>query len=248
MAIRSLTDPSPSNYAVFFHHGYYRHVLWTTFKEAGIVTAATALLGYPYAYLMHLAGRRAKIVLGAIVLIPLWSSLLVRTYAWTVLLQYTGVVNTVLHRLGLIDQPLTLMRNTLGVTIGMTHVLLPIMVLPIFAAMRRVEPELTAAAMGLGARRAAAFRRVFFPLTLPGLLAGSLLVFVLALGYYITPALLGSPQNEMFSELIVQQFSTFLNFGVGSALAMILLAVTLLVVGVGSRIINVGRAVGYGSE
>ena len=146
MGIRSFTDPSPANYKVFFQQGFYQHVLWTTFKTAGIVTGMCILLGYPYAYYMHHAGPRMRVLLGGLVLIPLWSSLLVRTYAWTVLLQYTGVINTVLMKLGLIDQPLTLMRNTLGVTIGMTHILLPVMVLPIYAAMRRIEPELMAAA------------------------------------------------------------------------------------------------------
>lgn len=248
MAARSVSDPSPANYLVFTESPVYAKVLWTTIRTSLIVTAVCLLLGYPYAYVMHHAGRRGQAVLVALVLVPFWSSLLVRTYAWTVLLQDTGVINSLLRRVGLIDESLALMRNTLGVTIGMSHILLPFMVLPIFATMRRIDPDLVPAAEGLGARPAAAFRRVFLPLSLPGVLAGCLLVFVLALGFYITPALLGNPQNAMFSELVVNMVSERLRFGTGSALAVTLLAVTLVLLGVGSRFVRIGRVLGYEDE
>ena len=245
MGARSVTDPSPANYGVFFESPVYAKVLWTTLRTSFVVTVVSLLLGYPYAYVMHHAKPRAQAALIALVIVPFWSSLLVRTYAWTVLLQDTGVVNSLLKRLALIDQPLALMRNTLGVTVGMSHILVPFMVLPIFATMRRIDVDLIPAAEGLGARPFAAFRRVFLPLSLPGVFAGCLLVFVLALGFYITPALLGNPQNAMFSELVVNMVSERLEFGVGSALAITLLAVTLVLLWVGSRFVRVSEALGY---
>jgi putative spermidine/putrescine transport system permease protein len=245
MGARSVTDPSPANYRVFFESPVYAKVLWTTLRTSFVVTVVSLLLGYPYAYVMHHARPRVQVALIALVIVPFWSSLLVRTYAWTVLLQDTGVVNSLLKRLALIDQPLALMRNTLGVTVGMSHILVPFMVLPIFATMRRIDVDLIPAAEGLGARPFAAFRRVFLPLSLPGVFAGCLLVFVLALGFYITPALLGNPQNAMFSELVVNMVSERLDFGVGSALAMTLLAVTLVLLWVGSRFVRVSEALGY---
>lgn len=248
MGMRSVTDPDPSNYKVFVQSSLYLKVLWTTIRTSLIVSAGCLLLGYPYAYVMHHASKRAQTVLAALVLIPFWSSLLVRTYAWTVLLQDSGVINSLLTRIGLIDEPLELMRNTLGVTIGMTHILLPFMVLPVFATMRRIDPDLVPAAEGLGARPSMAFRRVFLPLSLPGVFAGTLLVFVLALGFYITPALLGSPQNAMFSELVVNMVSQRLQFGIGSALAVTLLAVTLVLLGIGSRFVRIPEALGYQEE
>jgi putative spermidine/putrescine transport system permease protein len=151
-------------------------------------------------------------------------------------------------RFGLIDEPVALMRNTLGVTIGMSHILLPFMVLPIYATMRRIDPDLVPAAEILGARPVKAFRRVFLPLSTPGILAGCLLVFVLALGFYITPALLGSPQNAMFSELVVNMVSERLQFGTGSALAMTLLVVTLIMLLIGSRFVRFSEALGYQEE
>jgi putative spermidine/putrescine transport system permease protein len=238
MGIRSFTDPSPANYRIFVDSPVYSRTLVTTFQTAFLVTAVCLLLGYPYAYAMHQAGRTVAGVLAILVLVPFWSSLLVRTYAWTVWLQDSGVINSMLRRAGVIDQPLELMRNTLGVTIGMTHILLPFMVLPLYAVMRRIDPELTPAAASLGARPFAAFRRIFLPLSLPGVFAGSLLVFVLALGFYITPALLGNPQNAMISELIVRQVSQQLQFGIGAALGMVLLVLTLLVLGIGSRFVR----------
>jgi len=190
--------------------------------------------------------RRARTaaLLGFLVLLPFWLSLLVRTYAWTVWLQDTGVINTVLQELGITNHPLGLIRNTLGVTIGMTHILLPFMVLPLYAVMRRIDPELTPAASSLGAPPFAAFRKVFLPLSLPGILAGSLLVFVLSLGFYITPALLGSPQNAMISELIVNQVSEQLQFGIGAAIAMVLLGLTLVVLFLGTRFVRLQDVMG----
>lgn len=235
MAVRSLTDPSPANYSLLIQSSLYRNVLWTTVWTSAVVTVVCFVLGYPFAYMMHTAGPKTAALLGIVVLLPFWSSFLVRSYAWMVLLQNTGVINQTLMRSGIVDEPIQLMRNTLGVAIGLTHVFLPFMVLPIYAAMRRVDPDLVPAAGTLGARPFTAFRRIFFPLTLNGVYAGCLLVFVLALGFYITPALLGSPRNAMYSELVVIQVTELLNFGAGSALAIVLLMVTVALLALGSR-------------
>jgi putative spermidine/putrescine transport system permease protein len=242
---RSVTDPGPEAYAIFVESPVYTRVLVTTFRTALIVTAICLLLGYPYAYVMHRAGPRLTAVLMALVLLPFWSSLLVRTYAWVVILQDSGVINSFLQGIGLIGRPLPLIRNLLGVTLGMSQILLPFMVLPIYAFMRRIDWDLPRAAAGLGASPFTAFRRVFLPLSIPGVYAGSLLVFVLALGFYITPAVLGSPRNALLSELVVNQVTRQLEFGVGSAIGMVLLACTLVVLAIGSRFTRVGAAVGY---
>jgi putative spermidine/putrescine transport system permease protein len=237
-AIRSLTDPGPENYTVFADDPVYLRSLLTTFATALLVTLVALVLAYPYAYLMYRARPWAAGVLMLLVLLPFFTSLLVRTYAWTVWLQQTGIINSALLNLGVIDSPLALMRNTLGVTIGMTHSLLPFMVFPIYAAMRGVPANLMPAAMSLGAPGRLAFRTVFVPLTTTGILSGSLIVFVMSLGYYVTPALLGSPQNAMLSEHVVNQVEQQLEFGLGSALGMVLLLVTLVVLFLGTRLVR----------
>jgi putative spermidine/putrescine transport system permease protein len=245
VALRSVTDPSPANYLVFGESSVYGRTLAVTFRTALVVTAAAVLLGYPYAYAMHRAGRRGAALLGALVLLPFWSSPLVRSFAWAALLEENGVVNNLLLGLGVVEAPVPLMRNSFGVTVGMTHILLPFMVLPLYAAMRRVDPDLMQAAGSLGARPGAAFRRVFLPLTLPGVLAGGLLVFVLSLGFFIVPAMLGSPRNAMFSELIVTEVTVLLKFGVGSAMGMVLLAITLALLWLGRRVVKLDQLLGY---
>jgi len=248
MVWRSLTDPGPSNYATFAETGTYARVLWVTIRTALLVTVASLILGYPYAYMMIKAGGKLRLALVGLVLLPFWSSILVRTYAWTVLLQDTGVINSVLMKLGLISDSLPLMRNDLGVTIGMTQILLPMMVFPIYAVMRRIDADLLPAAEGLGARPSRAFVRVFMPLSMPGVFAGSLLVFVVSLGFYITPALLGSPSNTMFSVIVAHTIQQQVDFGLGSALGVILLVVTLVLLWIGSRVVRLGDVFGYSSE
>lgn len=244
MVWRSLTDPSPQNYVRFFEEAVYARVLLTTLRMALLVTVTCLLLGYPYAYLMNRVGRSWQWFLAIIVLLPFWSSLLVRTYAWTILLRDAGLINWLLMNLGVIDRPMRLMGNATGTVIGMTHVLLPFMVLPIIASMRRFDPDLAIAAAGLGARPIKVFWRIFFPLTLPGVMAGCLLVFVLAVGFYITPAILGG-RTAFFSMIIVLQVSRLLEFGFGSALGVILLAVVLLIVAIGSRLVRLDDLLGH---
>lgn len=230
IAFRSVTDPGPHNYVTVLGDPVYRKVLGTTFRIAFITTLATMALGYPYAYLMSRSSRGVAALMTGVVLMPFWSSLLVRTFSWTVLLQDTGLINTLLIHLRFISQPLSLIRTGLGVEIGMVHVLLPYMVLPLYATMSGIDRTLIAAAEGLGAAPRRAFRRIFLPLSLPGVYAGATLVFMLSVGFYITPSLLGDPGDAMLGEVIVNQVTHF-GFGLGAALGMVLLIVTLAILG-----------------
>jgi putative spermidine/putrescine transport system permease protein len=246
MAVRSVTDlPTGSesdplaNFRRFFGGEANLRVLGNTFWIAGISTLGCLVIGYPFAYLMRLASPRWAGLLLIAVLVPFWSSLLVRTYAWQVILRDTGLINSTLQGWGLIDEPLDLYQTTTGVLLGMTQILLPFMVLPLFTTMARIDPELTKAAANLGASPTRAFLRVFLPLSVPGVLAGSLLVFVLALGFYITPALLGSPKDTMLSAFIATRVQQQLDWGLASAMALVLIAVTLLVLFLASRVIHV---------
>ena len=241
MSIRSVTDPvgaGLSNYERFFAEEAYVRVLLNTFWIAVLATVVCLVIGYPFAYLMTIVpGRLAGLLLIA-VLLPFWSSLLVRTFAWQVLLRDTGIINRFLLDLGVISEPLTLIRTTGGVIVGMSHILLPFMVLPLYAVMRRIDPEFSRAAANLGASPMSAFLRIFVPLSLPGVLAGCLLVFILALGFYITPALLGGLRDQMISQLIVQQIQQRLDWGFGTAMSVLLVGITLVILFVASRAIK----------
>ena len=244
VSLRSVTDfPKPTddvfaNYSRFVASAANLRVLANTFWVAALATVVCLALGYPYAYLMNIVRPRMAGLLLIAVLVPFWSSLLVRTYAWQVILRDTGIINTFLLDSGFIEEPIPLIRTTLGVMLGMSQILLPFMVLPIYAVMRRIDPEYTRAAANLGATPLAAFRRVFLPLSLPGVLAGSLLVFVLALGFYITPALLGSPKDTMISQFIANAVQQRLDWGIGATMAVILMGLTLVVLFVASRFIR----------
>ncbi len=242
----SVTEPEVGigNFREFVDSPVFGRVLWTTLRLSALVTLFCLLIGYPYAYLLAASGPRMRALLLVAVLVPLWSSILVRTYAWTVLLQRNGVVNNLLIDLGLTDEPIVLLRNTTGVLIGMTHILLPFMVLPIYAVMRRVDHTLVTAAESLGARPSRAFAAVYLPLSLPGVLAGALLVFVISLGYYITPALLGGPREKMIGAMVVEQVQVVRNWGMGATLAVVLLAVTVAVLLALGRIVRLDRVLG----
>jgi putative spermidine/putrescine transport system permease protein len=229
------------NYARLAGASVYVKVLANTFEIGAIVTIIALLLGYPLAFLLATARPRvAGVMLGGIML-PLWTSLLVRTYAWMVLLGRRGVVNGALQSLGLLETPLPLLYNRTGVTIGMVHVLLPFMVLPIYSVMKGVDVELVKAAQNLGANRFQSFLRVFLPLSLPGVAAGCLLVFVTALGFFVTPALLGGRGDMMIAMLIETEVRELLDWGFASALAVVLLAVTATILIVVQRILSIDR-------
>ena len=238
---RSFTDPAPGvgNYRQFFAGTVYIDVLTNTFVMAIAVTLVCLAIGYPYAYLMTLATSSWRGLLMVLVLVPFWTSLLVRSFALLLLLRDTGALNESLQGLGLISEPIMLVRNFSGVLIGMVQVMLPFMVLPLYATMRGLDRRLLDAAQSLGARPAFAFWRIFVPLSTPGIAAGALLVFIQSLGFYITPALLGGSRNMMLGELIVEQVSTQLNWGFAAAMATILLATTLVLLAVASRFVDV---------
>ena len=241
MGARSFTDPPGaglSNYQKFFAEQAYVRILTNTFWIALLATLSCLVVGYPFAYLMTIVSGRLAGVLLIAVLLPFWSSLLVRTFAWQVILRDTGVINRFLLDLGLIHDPLALIRTTGGVILGMSHILLPFMVLPLYAVMRRIDPEFGRAAANLGASPTTAFVRVFVPLSLPGVLAGCLLVFILALGFYITPALLGGLKDQMISQLIVAQIQQRLDWGFGTAMSVLLVGITLVFLFIASRAIR----------
>jgi ABC-type spermidine/putrescine transport system permease subunit I len=207
--------------------GLYVRVLLGTLQIGLYVSLVCLVLGYPVAHFLATASARWATIGFVFLLLPFWTSLLVRTYAWMVLLGRNGVFNRLLLDLGAIDAPLPLLNNRTGVVIGMVHVLLPYMVLPIFNALRKVDPNLVHAAEGLGAPFHAIFRRIYVPLTIHGVVAGVTLVFVLSLGFFITPALLGGGRVVMIANLIEQQVREFLNWAFAGALSVLLLGATL---------------------
>jgi putative spermidine/putrescine transport system permease protein len=216
-------------------------VFGRTLLVSGLVTLFCFLLGYPIAYLLCTLPARSSNLLMILVLLPFWTSLLVRTTAWIVLLQKEGVINSLLLALGVISAPLELMFNRFGVVIAMTHILLPFMILPLYSVMKMVSPSYVRAARSLGASPWTAFWKVYFPQSLPGVSAGGLLVFILAIGYYITPALLGGAGDQMISYFIADNLSRSLNWGLASALGGILLAGVLALYAVYERYVGIAN-------
>lgn len=243
LLLRSVSFPTwgIQNYATIFQETLFLRVLANTVAISGAVTLISLLLGYPYAYLMATGSPVTQRVMAFVVLVPFWTSILVRTYAWLVLLQRRGLVNRTLEWSGLITEPLDLVHNRIGVYIGMTQVLLPFMVFPLFAVMSRIDRGHLQAAANLGAPPARVFARIFLPLSLPGVIAGVLLVFILSLGYYITPALLGGPGDIMIAQLIQEQIGEFGEWGIGAALATVLLVGTIVLAALLNRFIKLDR-------
>jgi putative spermidine/putrescine transport system permease protein len=205
------------------------------------VTLLCLVLGYPVAYLLATLPAAKSNRLMLLVIVPFWTSLLVRTTAWYVLLQPGGVINSLLMGMGLVSHPLPLLFNRTGVLIGMTHILLPYMILAIYSVMKGVSPVYMRAAQSLGAHPVTAFIRIYVPQTLPGVGAGCFLVFVLALGYYITPALLGGAGDEMISQLIATQTNEQLNWGLAGALSAYLVIFTAVFYFVFNRLVGIDR-------
>ena len=214
-------------YRELFENPTYFTVILLTFKMVTVVTAVCLVLGYPLAFVMvGLSPRTAKLV-RILVVIPLLTSVLVRPYAWMVLLGPRGFVDQALQAIGLIDQPIKLILNFTGVIVGMVYVMLPFMVLTLESVMRNIDPNLIRASHNLGASRWDAFWRIFMPLSLPGVAGGALLVFIMSLGYYITPALLGGPRDVVIAMLIARQVEFSMNWSFASSLATLLLVLTL---------------------
>jgi putative spermidine/putrescine transport system permease protein len=225
----SVEGGSLAHYEKALTDGLYVRVLLDTLLIAAYVSVACLILGYPVAYFLSIAPSPWPAIGFAFVLLPFWTSVLVRTYGWMVLLGRNGIVNRALLDAGLIDAPLPLLNNLAGVLIGMTHVLLPYMIFPLYAVMKRMDRGILLAAEGMGASGWQVFSRIYLPLTLPGVLAGVTLVYVLSIGFFITPALLGGGRVAMVAVLIEQQVRTFLNWGFAAALSAVLLAATLIV-------------------
>lgn len=238
LLLTSIEWGSFSGYEKALTDGLYAGVLLDTLRVALVVTAICLALAYPVAYFLAHASRLWAAIGFACLLLPFWTSVLVRTYAWMILLGRNGIVNRALIDFGLVTEPLPLLYNEAGVVIGMVHVLLPYMVFPIYAVMVRIDRDLVAAAAGLGASPWRIFTRIYFPLTLPGAYAGAVLVFVIALGFFITPALLGGGRVMTIGLLIEQQVRQFLDWPFAAALSALLLAAALLVQGTFQRVLR----------
>lgn len=240
--MRSVTEPEVGlhNYSALLGSATYLRVLVNTFLVAGLVTLITLLIAFPVAWALAILPRPWSTVVFAIIVLSMWTNLLTRTFAWMVLLQQTGVINRSLLTLGLIDRPLPLVNNLVGVTIGMVYIMLPFMILPIVSVMRKIDPAIVQAAALCGATRWQTLHRVLVPLVAPGVAAGGLMVFVMALGYFITPALLGGTANMMLAEFIVQQVQSLMNWGMGGAAAFVLLVVTLGLYALQLRLLGLG--------
>jgi putative spermidine/putrescine transport system permease protein len=229
LLLRSVSDPDwgLQNYRELVGTVTYARVMGNTFLVASVVTLITVLVGFPVAWLLAIIPSRAARLLMNILLLSMWTNLLVRTYAWMVLLQQTGFINKMLMASGLIDAPLVMVNNLVGVTIGMTYIMVPFLVMPLHATMKSIDPSILRAAAICGASQWQAFTRVLLPLAAPGLASGALMVFVMSLGYFVTPALLGGTANMMLAELIAQLVQSLLNWGLAGAVALMLMVVTL---------------------
>jgi len=229
LLLRSVLEPEPGlgNYVALLGSTTYTRILVNTFTVSAVVTVVTLAVGFPTAWALALMPPFWSRLIFGILLLSMWTNLLTRTYAWMVLLQRTGVINRTLIDLGIISQPIPLVNNLTGVTIGMSYIMLPFVILPLYAVIRRIDPAVLQAAALCGATRAQAFRRVLLPLVTPGLVVGGLMVFVMSLGYFVTPALLGGTANMMLAELIAQFVQSLVNWGMGGAAALVLLSVTL---------------------
>ncbi|MBP0493215.1 ABC transporter permease [Pararoseomonas indoligenes] len=244
----SVTEPRPGfgNYERLFTSESVQRVILTTLRIGVVTTAIALLLGYALAFRVAMAGPRAQRWWLLAVLVPLWISVLVRAFAWVTLLRRQGLVNEGLLAIGAISEPLPLVWNEFGIIVGMVHYMVPYAVLPMLSAMREIDPRVLAAARGLGASRASAFLRVFLPLSMPGVIAAGVLVFIFSLGFYITPALLGGGKTLMAAEWIKLQILDLIRWGLGAMMATVLVVAILVTLAVFSRLVNLRRLFGSG--
>lgn len=237
---------SLENYERMITRKSYGRIFVTTFQISLLTTGLCIVIGYPLAYFMSQLPSRFANIFMITVLLPFWTSLLVRTYAWLVLLQKKGLVNDWAISLGLWDEPIKMVHNMTGTLIGMVHIMLPFLILPVYNAMKAIDKDYLKAAANLGASPCRAFWTVFFPLSTPGLIAGSLMVFVLCLGFFVTPAVLGGGKVIMVSMKIVSNIEQFVNWGAASALGVVLLVVTVIMLWIASRFLKSGSLSGGG--
>jgi ABC-type spermidine/putrescine transport system permease subunit I len=215
-----------ANFTRIWTEGAYVDIFIATFEISALVTVICVLLGYPLAFCLSQLPQRWSGILLLGVLIPFWTSILVRTYAWLVILQRKGIVNNLLIHLGVIHTPLSLVNNMTGTVIGMVHVMMPFLVLPLYASMRTIDVGYMRAAANLGASPTRAFWQIFFPLSMPGLVAGLILTFILCLGFYITPAVLGGGKVQMIAQRVAASVSLYPTWGPAAALGVVLLVLT----------------------
>ncbi|MBX3566500.1 MAG: ABC transporter permease [Rhizobiaceae bacterium] len=220
----------------FLESNAYMRIIWRTLFVSLEVTLVTILLGYPLAYWTTKLRPRLRMIVLALVVMTFWVSILVRTYAWIVILGNAGLVNRSLHWLGITSKPVEFLYNELGIVIGMTNVLLPFLVLPLYAAMLRVDQRLLQVAETLGASRLRIFWQVFFPLTVPTLAASSILVFILSLGFYITPAVLGGGKVPLIANMMDLLINRFARWEIAAVVSVVLMAITLTLYAVYQRL------------
>ncbi|MBN8942965.1 MAG: ABC transporter permease [Rhizobiales bacterium] len=242
----SVTEPQPGidNFALLATSASIQRMLWTTARISVITTLITLVLAYVVSYVLVHASERVQRWMFLGVLVPLWISVLVRAFAWFVLLRREGLINNTLISTGLIDTPLNLIWNETGVMIGMIHYMLPFGILPIYSNMRDIDQRCIAAARGLGATRGVAFRKVFLPLSMPGVVGAGILVFIFSLGFFVTPAILGGGKTLMIAEYIKVQILEIVRWGVGTMLAATLLVVIGGLLAVLSRIVDLRKLFG----
>jgi putative spermidine/putrescine transport system permease protein len=240
----TLPEPGLGQYVRVFTDPIVLGVLWRTARVCVLVTLITVVVAYALAYVWVYGGRIASAVVTFGVLIPFWISTLTRAFGWLALLYNRGIVNTALTDLGIITVPLTLVRNEIGVVIGITHFMIPFAVLPLASSMRQVDARVLMAARGMGASRLRTFWAVFVPMTRPGIVGAALITFIFALGFFITPAILGGGRSVLVAEFIyVQTFQT-VNWGLAGAISVVLVAVMALVMGLFLRLTSARRLVG----
>lgn len=236
VAVMSLTEGQGAvrNYTRALTTPLYQRTLVNTFVTAGIVTVCALIVGFPVAYLMSVSSRRAAMLILLLITMSFWTSFLVRTFAWMVILGNSGPYMWLAQAIGW-DSPPRLLFTRFASTLAMVQMLAPYMIMNIYTVMQKIDPALIRSAKSMGARGPSLFRHVYLPLTAPGIANGCVLVFVICLGFYVTPVLLGSPREQMIAGLIGIQIDEFLNFGLGSALAMILLTATMVILAVYHR-------------
>ncbi|MBU5211614.1 ABC transporter permease [Bacillus obstructivus] len=225
------------NYIKFLTDSFYLSVLWRTVKIALLTTFITIIISYPVAYQISKVKGRLKNFLTLIVLSPLLISMVIRSYGWVIILSNKGVINNTLMDLGIINQPLTLLYTEFSVILGMIHVLFPYMVLTIMGSLERIDPSVIRASQNLGASSARTFFSVMLPLTLPGIFAGSVMVFSLSVSSFVTPAILGGPQVKVMSYLTYEQTAVMLNWPYGSAIGFLLIFLAIITIIIYSRIL-----------
>ena len=234
-------DLSWANYDRIFQSQLYIKTFIVTLKISFITLFFCILLGYPLCYWLSQLPDRIAGILMVFVLLPFWTSILVRTYAWLVILQRNGIINDTLISIGWIDEPLQLAHNLTGTVIGMVHILLPFFILPLFASMRSIDTNFIRAAISLGSTPRGAFWRIFFIMSLPGFFAGTVLVFILALGTYVTPALLGGGKIQMLAQRIDSTIMLYSNWGAASALGVVLLILAFATIWVFNRAFGIDK-------